>query len=239
MIIRKNRSIFAALLAALCLASCDEGDIIERDEGVQTAGKVVQLTATVTGADSWSSQYSLVLAGFAEGSSTAVVQKRLQVADGEPFATTLELTRDDISTLELCVTNRLRERVVSFYSEPAAQISGDTIRLSAGSVDVGMFKAIQDLVFTGTCARCHGLGASPAGTLTLVEGQSYEQLVGHEARLPENGLRVVPGDASQSLLHKVIHGDTEAGVRFDHANMIKEQTTIALIDNWINAGAKD
>ena len=239
MIIRKNSRIFAALLVAMCFAACDEGDIIESDEGTQTAGKVAQLTASVTGIDSWSSQYSLVLAGFAEGSSTAVVQKRLQVADGEAFATTLDLTRDDISTLELCITNRLRERIVSFYSLPVSQTTGDTIRLQAGRIDVGMFKAIQDLVFTGTCARCHGLGASPAGTLTLVEGQSYSQLVGHEARLPENGLRVVPGDASQSLLHKVIHGDPDAGVRFDHANMIKEQTTITLIDNWINAGAKE
>ena len=73
----------------------------------------------------------------------------------------------------------------------------------------GHVKTIQDLVFTGTCARCHGLGATPAGSLTLVEGQSYDQLVNHPARLPENGLRVVPGNADESLLHKVIHGSAD------------------------------
>lgn len=230
----KNSTIFATLLALLTLTACDEGDIIDSDNSVTTEGKIATLSATLTGLDSWSSQYSIVLAGFAEGGTYAVVQKKLQATDGEPFATDLSLTSDDIATIELCATNRLRERVVTFASVPVSQLEGDTIRLEAGSVDVGMYKAIQDLVFTGTCARCHGLGATPAGSLTLVEGQSYDQLVNHPARLPENGLRVVPGNADESLLHKVIHGDPDAGVRFDHANMIKETTSIALIDNWIN-----
>ena len=226
-------------MCTFALSACDEGDILDKDESVQTEGKVASLTATLDGIETWSSQYSIVLAGFAEGSTNATVQKKLQATDGEPFATTLTLTEGEISTVELCVTNRLRERVVSFVSVPLSQLSGDTHFIDAGRVDVGMYKTIQDLVFTGTCARCHGLGASPAGTLSLVEGQSYSQLVNHSARLPENGLRVVPGDADESLLHKVIHVDPEAGVSFDHANMIKEQTTITLIDNWINAGAKE
>ncbi len=235
----KNSSIFASLLALMTLVACDEGDIVDNDEGLKAEGKTASLTATLTGVASWSTQYSIVLAGFAEGSDNAIVQKKLQATDGEPLATTLTLTDNAIATVELCVTNRLRQRVVTFVSVPVSQLEGDTIRLDAGHLDIGMYKAIQDLVFTGTCARCHGLGATPAGNLTLVEGQSYGQLVGHEARRPENGIRVVPGKADESLLHKVIHGDPQAGVNFDHANMIKEQTTITLIDNWINAGADE
>ncbi len=240
---QKNSLIFAALFGIFGLVACDEGDIIEQDEAVRTAGKTACLTANVTGLDTWSSPYSVVLAGFAEGGSNAVVQKQLASsiasdATSGAITTSLALTSDDIATIELCVTNRLRERIVTFASMPVTQTTGDTIRLNAGTVDLSMFKSIQDLVFTTTCARCHGLGATPAGGLTLVEGQSYAQLVDCESRQPQRGIRVVPGNASQSLLHKVIHGDPTAGVTFDHSNMIKETTTVALIDNWINQGAK-
>lgn len=233
---RRNKLIFAALLASLTLLGCDEGDIEEHDKRVQTSGKIAKLTAHITGIDSWSSQYSIVLAGFAEDNSNAIVQKRLLDSDE---VTTLSLTSDDIATIELCVTNRLRERIATFATVSAQQLQGDTVYLDAGNVDLGMYKTIQDLVFTGTCARCHGLGATPAGDLTLVEGQSYAQLVNHPARIEAGGMRVVPGSAATSLLHKVIHGDPEAGVRFDHSNMIKEQNTITLIDNWINNGAAE
>ncbi len=234
----KNRSlIFAAIFGALGLAACDEGDIQEQAADVQASGKVAQLTAHVSGLDSWSSQYSVVLAAFAEGSDYAVAQKPLpEDAEGD-VQTTLNLTGDALTTVELCVTNRLRQRVVSFASVPVSQLQADTLRLDAGNVDLGMFTTIQELVFTGTCARCHGLGNSPAGGLTLAAGESYAALVGQPSSHPERGVRVVPGNATVSLLHKVIHGDPESGVKFDHSNMIKEARTITLIDNWINAGA--
>ncbi|MBQ7683426.1 MAG: hypothetical protein IJT48_02960 [Bacteroidaceae bacterium] len=235
----KNRSlIFAAIFGALGLIACDEGDIQEQNPEAQTSGKVAQLTAHISGLDSWSSQYGVVLAGFAEGSDYAVVQKRLTEAGDGNVETTMNLTSDDVATIELCVTNRLRQRVVTFASAPISQMLGDTLRLDAGDVNAGMFQSIQDLVFTTTCARCHGLGNSPAANLSLAEGQSYAALVSHDASRPERGVRVVPGDAEASLLHKVIHGDSAAGVSFDHSNMIKESTTITLIDSWINAGAK-
>ena len=234
----KNRSlIFAALFAALGLVACDEGDIQEESTAVQTSGKVVRLTAHVSGLDSWSSQYSVVLAGFAEGSDYAVSQKLLPEGSDGDIQTTMNLTSDEVTTVELCVTNRLRQRVVSFASVPVSQMQGDTLQLAAGNVNISMFQSIQDLVFTTTCARCHGLGNSPAGGLTLAEGKSYADLVDQPSSHPERGVRVVPGNATISLLHKVINGDPEAGVSFDHSNMIKESRTITLIDNWINAGA--
>jgi len=234
----KNRSlIFAAIFGALGLAACDEGDIQEQVTDVQTSGKVAQLTAHISGLSTWSSQYSVVLAAFAEGNDYAVSQKLLpEGADGDVTAT-LNLTSDDVSTVELCVTNRLRQRVVSFASAPISQLQGDTLLLAAGDLNLSMFQSIQDLVFTGTCARCHGLGNSPAGGLTLAAGESYAALVGQESSHPERGVRVVPGNAPVSLLHKVIHGNPDAGVSFDHSNMIKESRSITLIDNWINAGA--
>ena len=234
---RKKSLIFATVFGAIGIVACDEGDIYETDGKVQTTGKTVLLTATVTGMDSWSSKYSVVLAGFnAEGVN--IVQKPLPEGTEKAVRTTLELTSDDVARIELCVTNRLRERVVTFAGMDVTDVQDDTIRLDAGNVNLGMYQCIQDLVFTSTCARCHGLGNKPAGDLTLVEGQSYAQLVNHVSRVPANGIRVVPGNISASLLHKVIHGDAGEGVRFDHSNMIKEATTIALIDNWITDGAK-
>lgn len=234
----KNSLIFATLLGALALSACDEGDIIERKPEVQTSGKVAKLTAYVTGVDSWSSPYSLVLAGFAENSDYAVIQKPLPNISAGNVTTTLRIGDDHISTIELCVTNRLGQRILSFASASAGQIQGDTLHLEVGTVNVGMYKSIQDRVFTITCARCHGLGNTPAGNLTLTGNESYASLVNHEARRPENGIRVVPGDADASLLHKVIHGDADSGINFDHSNMIKESSIITLIDNWISAGAK-
>lgn len=228
--------IFAAIFAMLGLVGCDEGDIQEAATETKTSGKVARLTAAVSGIDSWSSQYSVVLAAFAEGSDYAVVQKRLTEGDNGNVETTLNITSDDVATIELCVTNRLRQRIVSFASVPVSQLQGDSLHLAAGRVDVSMFQTIQDMVFTTTCARCHGLGNAPAAGLTLAQEQSYAALVNHEASKQERGVRVVPGDTEASLLHKVIHGDP-AAVSFDHSNMIKEPTTIALIDNWINAGA--
>ena len=228
--------IFAAIFAMLGLVGCDEGDIQEAATETKTSGKVARLTAAVSGIDSWSAQYSVVLAAFAEGSDYAVVQKRLTEGDNGNVETTLNITSDDVATIELCVTNRLRQRIVSFASVPVSQLQGDSLHLAPGRVDVSMFQTIQDMVFTTTCARCHGLGNTPAAGLTLAQGQSYAALVNHEASKQERGVRVVPGDTEASLLHKVIHGDP-AAVSFDHSNMIKEPTTIALIDNWINAGA--
>ena len=227
---KQIRSIFAAILAVASLSACDEGDIREADDIVTASGKTAVLTASISGAGSWGSQYSLVLAAFAEGSGNAVIQK--QVALDSP--TELKLTSDDIATVELCITNRLRERIVSFASVAVSTVAGDTVRLDAGEVDADMFGCLQSMLFTPTCARCHGLGTTPAAGLTLVEGQSYAQLVGHPSSNPDRAVRVVPGDAAGSLLHKVLHGDDDAGVHFDNKNMVKESNTLTLIDNWIN-----
>lgn len=234
----KKSLTFAALLATIGLTACDEGDIVEQTSGAQTMGKTALLKATLTGLDSWPRQYSLVLAAFDDEGGTALTQKPVQATDGQPFTTSMLLTSERASTVALCVTNRLRECVLTFAATATDSPSGtDTIVLDAGTVDVQMYKAIQDVVFTPTCARCHGLGASPAAGLSLAEGQSYAQLVSHPAKLEANGLRVEPGNARASLLHKVVHGEAPS-VPFDHSNMIKDGNLVTLIDNWIDDGAR-
>lgn len=225
------------LLACSVLTACDEGDITDSQLTVKSEGRVAKLTVNLAGMDTWSSQYSLVLAGFDETGDYAIQQKRLPTGSNGEISMSMTLSSDDIKTVELCITNRLRQRIVSFASVDMGISTDDTLRLNAGNINVGMYHTIQNLVFTNTCARCHGLGNTPAAGLSLAEGESYSNLVNHTAKNPDNGLRVVPGDAANSLLHKVIHGDENSGVPFDHSNMIKESSTITLIDNWINNGA--
>ena len=52
----KKSLTFAALLATIGLAACDEGDIVEQTSGAQTMGKTALLKATLTGLDSWPRQ---------------------------------------------------------------------------------------------------------------------------------------------------------------------------------------
>lgn len=234
----KHRSlIFAAIFGALGLVACDEGDIQEQQNQFQNSRKVALLTTHISGRDSWPSQYNVVLASFAENSNYAISQSTLPEDIGtDLFQMTMDLADENISTVELCITNRLRQRVATFLEQPLSNIQGDTLRLSAETVNLGMFQTIQDMVFTPTCARCHGLGNTPAAGLNLSEGKSYESLVNHVSSKEERGMRVVAGDAASSLLHKVINGDP-SGVSFNHSNMIKESSTLALIDHWISAGA--
>ncbi len=229
--------IFASLFGAVLLTACDEGDIIEEDKTINTTSAVIKLSANISGIDTWSNQYSIVVAGFADNDNTAIVQNKIVSSPSDGFAT-FALNNEEITTVELCATNRLRQRVATFASVSVSQIDGDTLRLNAGDVDVNMYKTIQDNIFTTTCARCHGLGSKLAGGLTLAEGSSYAALVNQSSSVPERGIRVVPGDITNSLLHKVIHGDSESGVGFNHANMIKEDYHLTLIDNWIKNGAQ-
>lgn len=236
----KKISIITLLAACVVFVatSCDEGDIKDAELTGSTEGRMAKLTVSLEGMDTWSSQYSLVLAGFNSESDYAISQKPVPEGSNGDVTMTMKLTQSNIETVELCITNRLRQRIASFASVDVNSQGGDTLHIDAGKLDVSMYNTIQDLVFTGTCARCHGLGKTPAAGLSLVKGESYANLVNHAAKNPDNGMRVVPGDADNSLLHKVIHGDDNSGVPFDHSNMIKESTTIALIDNWIKSLAQ-
>ena len=116
-------------------------------------------------------------------------------------------------------------------------IVGDTIYLDAGEVDASMYSAIQQ-VFDNTCAQCHGLSTTAAAGLYLTGERSHADLVGQPATTVE-GTRVIPGDAEASVLHKVINPGNEAGLGFSHEGMINSSATLRLVDEWINAGAKE
>ena len=53
----------------------------------------------------------------------------------------------------------------------------------------------------------------------------------------EEGLKLVkPGSAEESFLHVILH---ENIVKYDHTNVITTSSTLTLLDDWINNGAKE
>ncbi len=235
---RSNYGIFVLLSVMAGLTACDDG-LIPREEHAATAGGLTaKLTGRVTGADSWPEYYQLVLAAFTDGEYAATQVLVSPDADGN-VSLTLTNIGSEVETVELCVTNRLRKRILTYLSVDAASASGDTIYLDARQVDAGMYPAIQENIFDKSCVQCHGGSTIPAAELCLTTEESHDALVGRPSTQVDGGIRVIPGDAERSVLHKVINPGGVVGVDFSHENMVTSSAYLRLIDEWIEAGAKE
>lgn len=235
-----NRFIKALLLPlALTGAACDEGDIRPDNTAATAEGFSIRLTATISGADTWVSPYRLSLAGFTDGDEYAAVVKNLDATDGEAVDITLPGITPGIATVELCVLDGLRRRVVTLASVDVTGMQPmSTGVLEAGNVDAGMFATIQHRVFSTTCANCHGASNHAAAGLYLTEGRSYGSLVGEASTVVDGALRVAPGDASSSVLYRALATDMSASWRYDHSVEIPSQSTLDMIKSWIDGGAR-
>lgn len=235
---RDTISFFVLLLSlAIGTIACDDGRIYEEERVVVREGSVVRLTATVTGNDSWPAGYSLVLAGFEEGNDYAQLAKGLGIASDGSVSLTLGGVTSDIDRLEICVINKLRKRVTSFYQTVAEQ-SPDTVYINAGAIDAGLFTAIQTQVFDANCASCHGASTAAAGGLFLTDGRSYEALVNVPAiTSPEGKPLVAPGDAAGSYLMDVLEEGASAHYHVDILS--GHSDALALLRDWIEAGAPE
>lgn len=235
---RRISFLLMLLIGGCLLYSCDDGSIPEVDITPQDNGYVAKLTGHITGIKRWSNQYTVVLAGFADDSDYATVQKNLPSNDGD-ISVTLANIPTDTKRVELCVTNSLRKHVVTLASINIAEAAGDTIRLNVGQLDASQFAAIQQHVFSTTCANCHGASTFAAAGLYLTEGKSYEYLINSESSKESGMMRVQPGDAEHSILYKALTTDisTEGKWRYDHTSEVVNENMLTLIGNWINAGA--
>ena len=147
------------LLALLAVtASCDDGRLYADRLIIPEEGRVVKLTATLEGLDTWSDGYSIVLAGFEDGSDYTAIAKSVQAAADGTVDITMSGVSEEVTTLELCAINRIRKRVATYYELDCSTMSDDTIRMDAGTLDVGMFATIQQDIFDRTCTGCHGEG---------------------------------------------------------------------------------
>lgn len=225
------------LLALLAVtASCDDGRLYADRLIIPEEGRVVKLTATLEGLDTWSDGYSIVLAGFEDGSDYTVIAKSVQAADDGTVDITMSGVAEEVTTLEVCAINRIRKRVATYYELDCSTLGDDTIRIDAGRLDVGMFATIQQDIFDRTCTGCHGEGR----WLDLSVGASYQTLVGQPSTVFEGRTRVLPGSAAESVLYTILTTSESADLGTDHQTQFTlSEEQFALIGDWIDDGAKE
>ncbi len=100
------------------------------------------------------------------------------------------------------------------------------------------FAAIQANVFDVSCAvsGCHSGAAAPVG-LRLEDGVSFNLLVGVPSAEVPSLLRVAPGDPEASYLFRKIEGSAQVGGRMPLNQPALPAETLAVIRQWIVAGA--
>jgi hypothetical protein len=109
------------------------------------------------------------------------------------------------------------------------------------------FSSIQTNIFNMTdssgrlaCIQCHSdAGRTPSGNLVLLEGRSYQQLVGRGSTGKPGATLVIPGDAENSyLIHKLEGSADIVGVRMPRGNgPFLTEGQILVIRQWIKDGA--
>lgn len=169
----RGKKYFAALALTSMLASCDSGNIPDKGITVQSSGKVVKLTATVSGLSDWNGQYNVAVAAFADGNKFALTQKVIpeNTPDGQHIAVVLENLSAEVNTVELALTNKLRKRILTIASMNIDEfpVGGDTIRMELGTLSLDMTGSIRHGVFDVACIQCHGLNGRAAAGLDLTK----------------------------------------------------------------------
>ena len=112
--------------------------------------------------------------------------------------------------------------------------------LVPGGADSGALQAthtsIQEHVFTPICTVCHAGGGAPQG-LRLDASNSYAMLVGVPSVEVPGVLRVAPGRPDDSYIVQKIEGHAAVGARMPYGGPYLDDATIAVIRQWIAAGA--
>lgn len=228
----KKQHIIALLFLGVAGASCDDGRLYEEQTAISETGRVVKLTGQLSGINNWAEGYDVVVAGFAKGNEFAIITKDVQTSAGGQVVTIMSGIPDDVTEVELCVTNRLRKRILTFCQADLSNT--DTIRLETGTMDVGMYATIQEQLFNTTCVSCHGASTFAGGGLYLTDEKSYDALMGKPSQLQEGMMLVKSGDAESSILFQAIDSDISSAWRQDHSNMVMSSTMKGVVRDWIN-----
>ena len=212
---------------------------LDRDNDDSEEGRTLKMSGKINGISKWPDGYSVVVAGFNDESEYAVVTKTIPAVEDDEIQVTMTGVSDKVTTIELCVINKLRKRVISFQSMDDLTAVDDTILMDVGTVNVGMYHGIQEKVFNTTCAHCHGGSSSAAANLYLTEGKSYEALVNRPSKKVDGMLLVKPGSAQESVLHTLLNTTISSTWGYDHSKEIVSSPILTLIDDWINNGAQE
>lgn len=219
----------------LWFVSCDDGDIYSNLNTISKTGKTYKVLVNVVGAEMWPAEYNVVVAGFGTD-QFANISKNIQIDGNQEII--VSGVDESVFTMEICVINRLRERIATFYEHKCIPTNNDTIVVDAGTLNVCMFNAIQTAIFNPTCVACHGGNNKAAAGLFLTPDKSYNALVNAPSKKSTSGaINVVPNDVDNSFLYNVAIGK-DNHLAFDHTNMIISYVYLDLIKSWINNGAK-
>ena len=109
------------------------------------------------------------------------------------------------------------------------------------------FTSIQQLIFNAAdssgrpgCISCHNAnGARFTNGLSLVEGVSYQSLVGVSSVGKPGVARVVPGDPDASYLMNKVLGTDIVGDRMPRLGPYLSDGQIRILRRWIELGAKN
>jgi hypothetical protein len=125
--------------------------------------------------------------------------------------------------------------------EDLSSITGPTPNLepSLSSIQTNIFN-MTDSSGRLACIQCHtDAGRTPSGNLVLLEGRSYQQLVGRGSTGKPGATLVIPGDAENSyLIHKLEGRADIVGQRMPRGNgPFLTEGQILVIRQWIKDGA--
>ncbi|MDE6578053.1 MAG: hypothetical protein K2K58_07785 [Muribaculaceae bacterium] len=222
------------IASASFISSCDDGNIYPAS-GKDSGGKglSVVMKGNITGNDAfYGTDYTLALAAFSEDNDFAVITKG--VGQGEMEVTLSNIPAEAIS-VELCVINRLRERIFTLASLPLEDNTKETVSFDVGEIDASPYNVIATGVFAVSCSQCHGATGHAAAGLDLHPEEAYRMLVIVPSVIVEGEMRVKPGDASHSTLWQALATNISDSWAFSHSNLLTFEKT-DFIETWINQG---
>jgi hypothetical protein len=126
--------------------------------------------------------------------------------------------------------------------EKLSSITGPTPNLepTLSSIQTNIFN-MSDSSGRLACIGCHSdQGRNPAGGLVLLEGRSYQQLVGRASTGKAGETRVIPGDPQNSYLVKKLEGRDIVGDRMPRGSgPFLTEGQMLVIRKWIQDGAQN
>ncbi len=126
--------------------------------------------------------------------------------------------------------------------EKLSNVAGPTPNLepTLSSIQREIFSA-GDASGRQACAACHtDQGRAPSGSLVLLDGRSFQSLVGAASRFKGDATLVVPGDPDHSyLIHKLEGTADIAGARMPRGGPYLSDGQILIIRRWIALGARN
>jgi len=152
-----------------------------------------------------------------------------------PYATTLAFV--SVLALAACSGSDSDDMDAGMGGDTAGDTTaGDTTAGATPPFDA-TFLAIRQNVFNVHCIECHS-GTEPPAQLSLESIVAYPNLVGVSSTEVPAILRVAAGDPDNSYLIQKLEGTAAVGAQMPFGATPLPAETIAVIREWISAGAE-